>query len=341
MRQLAVIMVLLLATYCPSHAARESVAGAKQSAEHVTHPVVFFLDSSYTNRYATTWGPRLQQVFDTAVFAFEQQFDAHFELTKVINVRMAHSSSISVDAAFNALVANRYPGGDTISVLLYSDSTINPNDPIGETEFGRKQIALHETEYENRDDIRGWAIVQALALLHELGHSFGAIHVSDAYSVMNHSPSPVGSFTFDTVNATIIRGALAHAFGFGEQTKYLQTVTHTLRTTGYRLADYPSFFQNYLPPAQSDEYGANVQRVVSDDQLLQSAIGLRMLSQGDSAAAIAIFDGLSKADSTMAALLYYRALATRDIETSNAYLHRAADMGYYLAQELLHVRMKQ
>ncbi len=306
----------------------------KEAEQKITSlPFVFFIDSSVITRFPSTWQTRLKELNQKTSSQFEQQFAVDCNLTKVITVKMKRDTAITVDAAFNALVGNRYPGGDTISVLLYTDSIINADAAIGETEIGRKQIALREISYADSSDTKGWAIIQARTLLHELGHSFGAIHVSDIHSVMNHSPSPIGAVSFDTLNAQIIQQALHGNFGFSDHSMYLQTVSRLLTKAGYRLADYPGFFTHYLP--ENSVFPPTVQSAVDYDSFIIAALGLRLLSQNDSTKAVERFDSALAIDSAMAVLWYYRGLATSDISESNRYLKQAAEIGYYLAQELL------
>jgi hypothetical protein len=296
-------------------------------------PIVLFTDSSFIKTYPETWRIRVKRLHDTTSACFEQQFAVHFELAKIVTVKMQRDTAITIDAAFNALVGHHYPGADTISILFYADPTIDTNAPIGETEFGRKQIALRERSYTDSSDIRGWAIKQGLALLHELGHSFGAIHVSDINSVMNHSPSPIGAFAYDTLNKQIIEKALRGDFAFVDHTMYLQTVSSLLQNSAYPLSDYPEFFNHYL---LYDSTAA--QQAINNPSYVTATFAFQLLTKGDSAHVKQLLDTLITADSSMAALWYYRGLATSEKNESNHYLKRAADAGYYLAQELLRIR---
>jgi len=225
---------------------------------------------------------------------------------------------------------------DTLTVAIFDP--INPErfysrvapSRIGLSDLGR-QVSLMARLLPPDNETSDWgALINGQLILHEIGHLFGAVHVSDLKSIMNPYTTWVSSDRFDPLNFGIVKQCRRGNLPVKSVAAYLTLVADRIDQSGYGLADYPPFFFSYVNLNQyklrdSDYGGTDVGRAIP-----YAAIGYRMYLLKDYAAARDFFYKALACAPTQAAIHYYLSKTTSG-KLSEVHLNKSAAMGFYRA----------
>lgn len=226
-------------------------------------------------------------------------------------------------------------GGDTIVVVVHPPAGPEDDDyrrtEVGLSQLGRRFVVMSLLPFSDSVDSVWYPIRNSLTLLHEVGHSFGALHVSDAHSVMSPYTTWTNSDLFDPVNARIVEAALDGRLTFEDPVVYLGFVSGVLASTPYSLADYPSFFHDYLSYGDNRRIRGRLREAIGRQSFLLAVDGYQLLASGKEKAAAQYFRRAMEFDPHQAALYYYLSLAATGEEALEA-REAAAGMGYLEAR---------
>jgi hypothetical protein len=187
-------------------------------------------------------------------------------------------------------------------------------------------------------DLEIWsAFTNGLTLLHEIGHAYGAIHVSDARSIMCHSLTWLGSDQFDPINSQIILAAVSGDLTFTDPPEYVAHVSRLLQESSYTLADYPAFFYSFVAASSTPR---RIVRAIGKEAFITAAEAYGHLAAGNRDDAARLFREAISQTPDQACLYFYLSEAV-DGAQSRASLEKAASMGYWLAQVKLAGRRAQ
>lgn len=223
------------------------------------------------------------------------------------------------------VVFNRMLGNDEVSAGA-------SHDELGITRLGHRRIYMDLVPSFSPDDTVWLGITNGLTLLHELGHALGAIHVSDAHSIMNHRANWVNAADFDLVNSAIIRAALEGDLHFKDPDEYIRHVSRILAFVPYQLADYPAFFYQYLTWGGNRRINDRLRSAIGRPSYLLAADAYGLLENGQMAGAARLFRQALSHDPDQGALYYYLSLAL-SAPRADAYRKTAARMGYAMASD--------
>lgn len=294
-----------------------SLAGVQGQYRHQLERMIAFASS----RFADEFGHSLALVaVDTLPGRFEGQ----------------HSLQKSEEAYDRQVPA----AGDTVFIvinrLLQPDMyTIGERrEEIGRSRLGQRRVYMDWFLPAGPEDTVWTAVANGLTVLHELGHAFGAVHVSDMHSIMNHQANWVGAATFDPLNRALIAAALDGSLQFEDPAAYLQFFTRTLLATPYYLADYPAFLNDYFNWGSNGRINERLRGAVDDVALLYAADAVEMLNRGKMTLAAQMLRAAIRRHPQQASLYYYLSLAV-DRRSAPALRAAASRRGYLMAIDVI------
>ncbi len=302
-------------------------------------PTVVYVDSSYINATNDDWRGNIRITLDVASQALNEQFGYSLALADMRSIVIGMDDDRSLEDVFRGLKSRLPLDRDTLTVVVYDYVARNGSfleqhtEKIGLTEIGRRLILLDGVPVIHSRDPKWQAIGNGLTLLHEIGHAFGAIHVSDINSIMNHNVTWQATDRFDPINARIVEAGLSGALSFFEPAEYIRFVTEVISSEEYGLADYPAFLDLYLGYGGNNFMKEELRRAVSRSSYLTALRGHRQILSGDLAGAASSFKLALKGDPHQASLYYYLSLVTQGKDSEQA-RQRAVDFGYYRAMIL-------
>jgi len=198
---------------------------------------------------------------------------------------------------------------------------------IGYSRLGNKAIRIKLYPDRKQSDFDWNSYFNSLTMLHEIGHSFGAIHALDINSIMNYSYSWVGPKHYDPVNAKIIEASLQGRIHPSDAAKYVAFISKTLKDTDYGLIDFPSFFYNFLKLEKNKKYLDKLRNAIWYRPYLLAIDGYAMIQEGSLEKAANLFREAIRYEPDQASLYYYLSLVTQGKESMEARLN-ALRMGY-------------
>lgn len=270
------------------------------------------------------------EMIEYASSLFYQGFGYDLRLNRIEDL----DSSVDENALFNyQLNTGNYNYGDTIRAFIfekfdfpeyYNSRTINE---IGYSRLGNKAVRIKLSPDRGEGDFDWNTYFDALTLLHEMGHSFGAIHASDINSIMNYSYSWIGPREYDPVNTKIILAGLQKKINPEDAAKYLSFISTTLQETDYGLIDFPSFFYEYLKLGKNKKYNDKLRSAIGFQPFLSAIDGYAMMKVGNFEQAAMFLRQAIRFEPNQAAPHYYLSLVTKGKEAIQA-RQNAARMGY-------------
>ena len=299
-------------------------------------PSLLYVDSSLIRENPDEWARAAHEVHDLASRYFFRSFSHSFRASEVrpIDVPAEPGSSLrhtygrfknKVAAAGDTLIVGICANTDPVEYFLHKGY-----DQVGVSDIGQKRVIVSTLPRPTSSSGFWEPHFNGLTLLHEIGHSYGAIHASDMNSVMSHTTTWLASARFDPFNRRVIEAALSGGLTFDQPEKYLSFVSKTLTEINYGLVDYPSFFYHFLEHGENQTIRKKLLNAIPHKPHVSAARAYGLLMAGEHGAAARLFRQTIKADSTQASLYYYLSLATTGPE-SVAAMQKAADLGYFLA----------
>ncbi|MFH2048373.1 MAG: hypothetical protein ABIJ12_02915 [bacterium] len=271
-----------------------------------------------------------KEIIDFASSLFYNQFGYDLKLTCIENL----DSSVDENVLYSyQLNSGNYFFGDTIRAFIfekfdfpeyYNSKTISE---IGYSRLGNEAIRIKLFPSRVQAGFDWNSYFNALTLLHEIGHIFGAIHASDINSIMNYSYSWIGPRDYDPVNAKIMKAVMQGKVHPDDAAKYLSFVSTTLQETDYGLIDFPSFFYEFLNLGKNKKYCDKLRAAIGYMPYLLAVDGYTMLKEGNLEQAAALFRQAIRFEPNQASLHYYLSLVTQGKESIQA-RQNAARMGY-------------
>lgn len=159
-------------------------------------PVVVIVDPSYTTR--VDWSSKIQTAFSHTNFHFKP-LGIWFDAVQVSSGQLISEDSKGADDIFKALRRLTASAPAEIRIGLYSKRTKASHwaeELLGRAEFLKGELILNQRE--------GGEL--SATLVHELGHVFGAFHVSETSSIMYHNSTDYElQVGFDKANQEIFR----------------------------------------------------------------------------------------------------------------------------------------
>ncbi len=266
----------------------------------------------------------------------ERQFGVRLEVAgiKILPYRFGLGGSIRESQRR----MRRYLGddSDTLRVVLNHQLTADESksnqrrDELGLSHLGRRLVVVNLLPRISPEDTVWYSVANGLTILHEIGHTLGAIHVSDINSVMTHFATWVGADRLDPVNDQIVRAALGGRLTFDDPATYLAFVSTVLAGTAYNLADYPAFFFEYLDYPGNRRLRDTLRAAIGRQSYLRAADGYGLLVLGNRKKAAGLLRRALGDDPHQASLYYYLAGATDGAESADA-SRTATRMGYLMA----------
>jgi hypothetical protein len=241
-----------------------------------------------------------------------------------------------MSALFKAIKKSDLPVENRLSILLLNKNnrveyfTSGRYDKVGLAEIGKNQIIVNELPSpENRQS--DWQpFHNSLILIHEIGHTLGAIHVSDQFSVMNKSLNWLASDRFDPFNTTIVTDALSGKLKFNNKIKYLSYLADLLLTTDYHLVDIPYMFYTFINGSDRSPLFKKLNENNEYKPFILAASGYGYMQNNFHDKAAEDFRQAIQYLPMEASLYYYLSLVTTGEESARA-LKKAAAAGYWEA----------
>ncbi|MDH4157130.1 MAG: hypothetical protein OEW00_07635 [candidate division Zixibacteria bacterium] len=299
-------------------------------------PSLVYVDSSLIRENPGQWARSARELHELASRYFFHSFNHSFRACDVRPIDLPAEPGSSLRYTYGRFKGKVAAAGDTLIVGM----CINTDpvdyflhkgyDQVGVSDIGQRRVIISTLPRPTFSSGFWEPHFNGLTLLHEIGHSFGAIHASDMNSVMSHTTTWLASARFDPFNRRVIEAALSGELTFDEPEKYLSFVSETLTKINYGLVDYPSFFYHFLEHGENQTIRKNLLDAVPHRPHVFAARAYGLLMAGKHSAAARLFRQAIKTDSTQASLYYYLALATTGPE-SVAAMQKAADLGYFLA----------
>jgi predicted Zn-dependent protease len=300
-------------------------------------PMVLYVDSSFVSSNPDTWREESAKMVRAASHSFSSQFGYHLKIVRTKTMNVGNDSSFSMNHAYEYLRKRIRADRDTTRLFLFDRNDDiqfflgDSYDKVGLAEIGRKRLVVNELPQPDRDDNLWRAYNNGLTILHELGHSLGAVHVSDINSVMSHQLTWMATDRFDPINSRIVKAALSGELTFRDPSAYVRYVTDLLSNSNYGLVDYPQFLFRFLNESAGKQIGKRLMAAVRHPSFIMAARAYGSMVQGVDYRSADLFRQAIKDDPQQASLYYYLSLVTKGEESLQA-LRKAADLGYFLAQ---------
>ena len=313
-----------------------ALQSTKSNTRLQTIPVRLFIAPSLYKQQHRTILSRVRNIVSLASFSLEKQFQVGLAIVDIDTTSYTREPLSDLQGAIDWLSSQFPRNADTLMIIIHNQLSADEyfhtrkHDNIGLSQLGKNRIAINLLPAGNRNDHSGDNINDGLVLLHEIGHSFGAIHTSDIHAVMSHTMNWVSSDWFDPVNSRIIRAALHKELTFEDLSSYLHFVSQVIQHSSYYLTDYPEFFYHNLTTGQNRIFARKLRSAIRRTSFVQSADAYGLLLQGKTQQAAGIFRKLIYQDPKQAALYYYLSVAGEGSEARNAH-SVAVQMGFLKA----------
>jgi len=316
----------------PAHSDEAAPAVSMQTLPTVLYvPRELRLDSSMTPSDLTA-------IVASASQSFAREFDTRLLVADTRTVPVGLGLGGDIRSGQRMLRRLLRSESDTLRIAVNRQLTADEHesgqarDEIGLSQLGRRLVLVNLVPRETSGDTIWYTLANALTVLHEIGHTLGAIHVSDMNSVMTHYATWIGSARFDPVNRQIVRAALDGRLTFEDPASYLAFVSNVLTTTAYNLADYPAFFHEYLSYRGNRKLSDTLRAAIGRKSYLWAADGYGLLMAGRKEEAARLFRKALRGDPHQASLYFYLSEATEGAESVKA-RRTAARMGYLMADD--------
>jgi hypothetical protein len=293
-----------------------------------------YVDSSMIYRQGPTWTRNVLDVAQFASRSLRRQFGASLSTPQIITSFLSSDSSVWLMQSLDALKRNTSLS-DTLTILMSEQRTPldyftgQRADDLGITDLGGSRIAIDCMPAPHPEQADWFPYMNGLILLHEIGHTFGAIHVFDRESIMAHRLTWMGSDMFDSLNVRVVREVLSTKVDATRPVEYVALVSRALRESKYPFADFPDFFWRYLGLAKSDAEIDSLTKAIDYEPYVISAHGMSLLNSGDKAGARLEWDRALKLTPNQPVLFYYLALSSSGADSVEA-ITRALQLGLYL-----------
>jgi len=323
---------------------RVAPAGTKDLNDRSGLPVRVLLDSASFPGPQSDRQERISRMIDVASRAMRRQFGRGLYLIGIELRSGLIDTSLSFQRAYRRLLNTLPPAGDTFLVVLTSHASrvglvpAEEREAIGRSELGRRLILLDTTPFPHPRSPSWQTFENGLNLLHEIGHSLGAIHVADFSSIMNPSSNWMASDQFDRLNHSIIQAVLEGQLDPTDPVAYLKTLSRQLSVVNYHLSDYPTFLYEFLHRRDHRLMVDTLRAAVNRPSYLAAADGYGWLLKGYISKAADLFREAIQADPNQASLYFLLSQAASGEEAEEA-LRKAADMGYAEAQRRVGARL--
>ncbi len=187
-----------------------------------TIPVMFYVDRNYREKFPTQWQERLTRRLLFASDILEKQFGMALEPGGFREWNSRYESSL--DYTLNKLRGATSERAKVLQIGGTVDGSL--------TRYWRKRshigvafplgIDAVITAQPSFPDVSEWnSIEEALTLVHEIAHLFGAAHSQEEASVMYPDAGPL-SYRFDSLNARIINGMKSRFLELDEEERCRQ-----------------------------------------------------------------------------------------------------------------------
>jgi len=299
-------------------------------------PLKVYLGDDLRSSLQIDDGNLYRQIINHTSDKFYNQFGLGFNLTQIEAV----DSIVDEEYYYNnQLNSEHLFFSDTVKIFIFKQFSFweyfNTNNilEIGYSRLGNKAVRIKLFPERKQTGFDWNVYYNSLALLHEIGHSFGAIHASDINSIMNYSYSWVGPKAFDPVNEKIIKASLQGKIHPLDVARYLTFISMTLQNTDYGLIDFPSFFYEFLELEGNKKYSAKLRGAIGHRPFLLAIDGYAMLKKGENEKAANLFRSAIRYAPEQASLHYYLSLVTKGRESFQE-KRRAIEMGYIGAADI-------
>ena len=292
-------------------------------------PVRVIFDTSYTRLTTSSYEPEAELIVRSAsrITRRELGIRLHYVGARVSPFGNPESS---VEDQIR-------PQGDTVAVYVHTQpgsrdyQTGVSGDVIGLGALGMQSLYIRQFDPSRKVGEEWRSFFTVIALVHELGHSLGAIHVSDPWSIMSHEATWIGSSRFDSFNRAVVKQVARNRSDTVDMAGYAEILARQLSETSYDLIDYPPALQ-----AAFDKIGSvgGQKRKGQQPAYLEysrSAQAYRDLLRGNRADAAIGFREAIKHEGGRPVLYFYLSLCTDGQEARDALL-KAAAKSYWLAQ---------
>lgn len=302
-------------------------------------PAVLLIDPSIVSQLPE-WKEQSETIFEIAARSLKRSFDYGIYLTDIRIMPLQVDSMESLHDIFYARREQIDKFGDTLLIGLVEFASplqqfsIELYDAVGLSQVGKRRILLNLLHQRSEANPKWAPYLNSLNLIHEIGHAFGAIHVSDLNSVMNHSSSWQGTAKFDPFNRQILSLAFGGELKFDDPAIYLYHVSRLLEKNSYPLVDFPAFYFDFLGNERNRNEQKKLTGAVGNAAFVNAAMGYKHWLNRDYEKAAKLFRELSEFYPGQAALYYYLGLSDGRQSGYEAMQH-AAELGYWRAKYLL------
>lgn len=299
-------------------------------------PMIVQVDSALIDREGVDWQIRISKMTAVASQSFVGTFGRALDIKRIEALPTRTDVNKPLREIQTALKEMTGHTGDTLVVTILDQVPLEDYflkqsyDEIGLSELGQKFVIVRLIPSISNEYNTWRPYFDGLTLLHEIGHAFGAIHVSDMNSVMSHSTGWLASERFDPFNRTIIEAALSGKLKFNNPATYVSFISKTLRKISYGLADYPAFFDSYLNYGNNRLIEKKLRKAIDYQPQLLATRGHLLLLKGEKEKAAKLFQDALIFDRHQASLYYYLALSEQGSQSLKA-MKTAAKLGYLKA----------
>jgi len=300
---------------------------------------ILLVDSSIVKNLPD-WKEQAATIFNVASRSINRSFDYNITLADIRVTPLALDSMVSLHDVFGVRREQFDRFGDTLVIGLVGFASplqqfsIDEYDAVGLSQVGKRRILLNLLPLRHDGNPKWEPYLNSLNLIHEVGHAFGAIHVSDLNSVMNHSSSWQGTAQFDPFNRQILTLAFGGQLEFNDRAVYLFHISRLLNENSYPLVDFPSFFYDFLGSESNPSRQKRMIAAVKSAAYINAAKGYRSWLERDYASAAELFRSVTEKYPNQAAPYYYLGLSDGSQSGYDA-MQRAAELGYWRAKYLL------
>ena len=308
-------------------------------------PLYWYIDSSYIKQHGVSWRKQVQRLSEVSSQIFESQFGVSLvdrPLTVVAVPSEESGTTLNTLETIKKLIPLK---ADGLVIFLFNRQTAadyflhSTVETVGMTEIGQRVIVVNDVTLPQGNEF--WqAYYTSNILIHEIGHAFGGVHVSDRSSVMNHTVSLVSGGRFDRLNRLIIGEALSGSLPFDSFAPYVELVIAAIDKTGYTLADIPWFAYHFM--FKNDTY--TKEKKFYSQPLYKpyyiAATGYNYMLKGERSQAAERFEEAIRLLPKQGSFYYYLAQTAPELITRQNSLSLAAQAGYYMAKvkkQLRHV----